>query len=139
MNHFDANAVGAKGEDVAEGFLIKRGWHILSRNFRESGGELDIIGYKRGILVYFEVKTRTNDKFGRPADAVDNDKIRFMLRAVYAFRKAYVRRGKVPVFYPLGITLNRRVAKQRIDIIEVYLDRDLKPIKVNHIEEAKTL
>jgi hypothetical protein len=34
---------GQQGEEIAAGFLIARGYHILERNFRCKGGEVDII------------------------------------------------------------------------------------------------
>ena len=43
------------------------------------------------------------------------------------------------MFYPCGITLNRRVSRQTIDIIEVYLDRFGGTEKINHIKEAESL
>ena len=43
---------------VAE-YLVKRGWHILARNFRHIGFELDIVAQKNGVLHVFEVKYRS--------------------------------------------------------------------------------
>ena len=39
---------------------------------------MDIVARDGQVLVFVEVKTRTSDKFGRPADAVDMDK-RFLI------------------------------------------------------------
>lgn len=36
-------AVGKYGEDIAEEYLKKQGYHILNRNFRSYHGEIDII------------------------------------------------------------------------------------------------
>lgn len=134
-----ARNIGAEGEDIAGKYLEKRGWRLIARNYSAGGGEIDIIGFRFGTLAYFEVKTRSNDKFGRPADAVDRAKISRIKKAVFAFRAANMSGGKVPVFYPCGITLNRRVSRQTIDIIEVYLDRFGGTEKINHIKEAESL
>jgi putative endonuclease len=37
---------------------VLRGWHILARNFRRPGCEIDIIMERRGILAAVEVKLR---------------------------------------------------------------------------------
>lgn len=42
----------------------------MERNFRNRFGEIDIIGFDGAYLVFFEVKYRTNDKKGSPAEAV---------------------------------------------------------------------
>ncbi len=98
-----AKEIGNVGEDIAEKYLRKRFWRILSRNYRAHGGEIDIIAYRNGILVYFEVKARSNDSFGRPSDAVDDEKIFHIKTAARHFKTVYCSGGKVPVFYPFGI------------------------------------
>lgn len=124
--------IGSYGEAIAEKYLKKHGWSILSRNFKAQGGEIDIIGYRFGVLVYFEVKTRSNEKYGKPSDAVDNEKIKNIKRASTEFLNAYRQFGKIPVFYPFGIQKLKRIRKQRIDVIEIYLSDNLQ--KINHIK-----
>ena len=54
--------VGNLGEEIATKYLKNKGFLILERNFRKPWGELDIITkYKDGTLVFFEVKTMTDD------------------------------------------------------------------------------
>jgi putative endonuclease len=62
--------LGSKGEDLAVRFLEKKGYRILSRNFRTPVGEIDVIAEDRNTLVFIEVKTRTDDSFGHPFEAV---------------------------------------------------------------------
>lgn len=126
-------AKGDWGETIAEKYLKKRFWHILSRNFKGSGGEIDIIGYRFGVLVYFEVKTRKDKSYGSAADAVDELKLSKIKNTAYQFLKTYRVGGKIPVFYPLGIEKLMPILKQRIDVIEVYLDNNSKVI--NHIKD----
>lgn len=64
------DAVGRYGENVAATHLIRCGWEVLDRNWRGSGGELDIVALHGTELVVVEVKTRTGDGFGHPAEAV---------------------------------------------------------------------
>lgn len=130
-----AKEIGNIGEDIAENYLKKRFWKILSRNYKARGGEIDIIAYRNGVLVYFEVKARSNDSFGRPSDAVDDEKIFHIKTAARDFRAVYCSGGRVPVFYPLGIEKKRVIRKERIDVIEIYLEPDKKSGKVNHIKD----
>ena len=124
-------SIGDKGERLAEAFLKKRGWRILSRNFKAHGGEIDIIGYRFGVLAFFEVKTRSGLAFGRPAEAVDEKKLYHIQTAIKAFLGLYCNRNSIKVFYPLGIELKRPINKQRIDVIEVLLGEEPK---INHIK-----
>ena len=66
--------VGNHGEDFAAKILEDSGYMILERNYRSrSGEEIDIIATKDGVLHFIEVKTRTADEFGYPADAVNEN------------------------------------------------------------------
>ena len=52
--------VGNDGEKRAVDYLIENGYKILFRNWRLSGGEIDIIALKDDVLVFVEVKTLPN-------------------------------------------------------------------------------
>ncbi len=69
------DAVGRYGERVAEAFLVERGWQVLDRNWRGQSGELDIVALDGDDLVVVEVKTRTGNGFGHPAEAVTAAKL----------------------------------------------------------------
>ena len=53
-------AIGRRGEDLAQRFLQRTGMTIVARDYRlESGaGEIDLIGWDGETLVFVEVKTR---------------------------------------------------------------------------------
>lgn len=62
-------------------FLKQRGFCVLRRNYKCRVGEIDLIARRNGLLVFCEVKTRLNLKYGQPFEAVTQDKqkkIRFM-------------------------------------------------------------
>jgi len=63
-------AVGSGGERAAADFLVARGYHILERNFRCRGGEVDLIALDGGVLVFVEVKVRRTLSRGAPIEAV---------------------------------------------------------------------
>lgn len=73
--------LGREGEQAAVRHLRKNGYKILRRNFRAPhGGEVDIVCRHGNELVFVEVKTRSGEEFGRPADAVDAKKRRLIIR-----------------------------------------------------------
>src|SRR5580692_7400060 len=76
--------LGRKGEAAAERFLKKQSFKILYRNFKaRSGGEIDLVcrDRKEQVLVFVEVKTRTNELFGTPHEAVNWRKRSRIIRA----------------------------------------------------------
>jgi putative endonuclease len=66
--------LGRMGEEMARRFLLERGYSILETNYRTSRGEIDIIALEGEEFVFVEVKTRKNDRFGTPSEAVDRRK-----------------------------------------------------------------
>jgi putative endonuclease len=68
------DAVGRYGEQVAVDYLVDQGMRLLDRNWRCSVGEIDAILRDGDTLVFAEVKTRRNDQFGVPADAIGHAK-----------------------------------------------------------------
>jgi putative endonuclease len=60
------------GENLAGEHLERLGYRLLDRNYRTRWGELDIVAYGDGALVFCEVKTRRLPYAGgHPFDAVD--------------------------------------------------------------------
>lgn len=63
--------IGNNGEEIACQYLTQSGVKIKERNFRCRQGEIDVIGYDEGYLVFFEVKYRKNSSKGSAVEAVD--------------------------------------------------------------------
>ncbi|MBV9008126.1 MAG: YraN family protein [Verrucomicrobia bacterium] len=104
--------LGARGEKLAANFLRRNGYKILYRNFRgRRGGEVDIVSRDGDTLVFVEVKTRTRQDFGRPAEAVDSAKQKLIARGALAW---------------LQILDNPDILA-RFDIVEVLIDEGGKP------------
>lgn len=55
--------LGDFGEKIARKILIEKGYEIIELNYRTKFGEIDIIAKENNILVFVEVKTRTNKNF----------------------------------------------------------------------------
>lgn len=62
--------LGGRGEELAVEFLQRRGYRLLSRNYRTPWGEVDLIARHRGYVVFIEVKARRSSSFGLPQEAV---------------------------------------------------------------------
>lgn len=105
--------LGRKGEKLAAGYLKRRGYKILKRNYRTPFGEADIVAQDGETVVFCEVKARLSDAFGTPAEAVERHKRK---RYTDIARYFLMRAGEnVPV---------------RFDVIEVEGE------EVNHIPAA---
>jgi putative endonuclease len=79
------NETGSKGEQIAENFLLKKGYFVLYRNWRHEKKEIDLVASKDGLLIFVEVKTRKNSYFGFPEEAVTPQKIGYLKTAAEAF------------------------------------------------------
>jgi putative endonuclease len=112
--------IGAYGEKVAADFLRAHHCRILARNFSgPRGGEVDIVARQGGLLLFVEVKTRTDGARIRPLDAVDKSKQKLIERGANAWLKR----------------LGTRKLPWRFDVIEVWLADGGKP-RVNHVRDA---
>jgi putative endonuclease len=79
------NQLGAIGENMAIELLAGKGYKILHTNWRYNHKEIDIVCMADGYLVIVEVKTRTEDMFEEPWQAVTNRKIKFLADATEAY------------------------------------------------------
>lgn len=66
----DRRKLGTTGEAAAAAWYEARGYQVVARNWRCRDGELDLIVRKGRTFVFCEVKTRTTEAYGVPAEAV---------------------------------------------------------------------
>lgn len=111
------NKTGQDGEMAAADFLQRQGYTILERNFRWKRFEIDIICQKDKFLVFVEVKTKTNVRFGMPEIEVNDKKAAQVTEAAmeYVYKKNY--RGEI-----------------RFDIVAVVINSD--KVEIEHFEDA---
>jgi putative endonuclease len=103
---------GASGETLACRFLRRNGYKILYRNFKgRSGGEIDIVCRDRDTLVFVEVKTRTREDFGRPIEAVNQQKQKRISRGALAWLRM----------------LDNPEILFRFDVVEVIIAENARP------------
>ena len=113
------HALGRRGEKLAEKYLRKHGCKILRRNFRaKGGGEVDLVcrDIAENTLVFAEVKTRTGDEGGRPADAVDFAKEALIARGARAWLRL-LDRPEVPFRFDI-VEVIIGTGKPRINVIK---------------------
>lgn len=113
--------IGKTGENKATAYLIRKGYKILERNYRSHHGEIDIIAQKDGITVFVEVKTRTQDTYGRPVEAVN-----------------FYKRKSIIAVSQMYLATKSYNSQCRFDVIEVILKKEFLgySVKINHIENA---
>ncbi|OIO75566.1 MAG: YraN family protein [Elusimicrobia bacterium CG1_02_37_114] len=83
----DRIKLGKDGEDRAVKILKKNGYRILERNFHTGLGEIDIIAKDDNVLVFIEVKTRSNLSFGLPQLSVDTRKQNRLIKLALLYIK----------------------------------------------------
>ena len=88
------HALGRRGEDIAHRFLRRAGMVIVERNYRmaSGAGEVDLIGWEAGTLVFVEVKSRKTGEYGAPDRAIGVEKQHSLIRAA----REYARHADVP-------------------------------------------
>lgn len=109
---------GKFGEDIAVKYLVDEGYQIIERNINMRYAEIDIIGLKEDYIIFFEVKHRLNDKYGRPVESVNKAKQSRIIKAA----KQYWYFGDYYHYQP------------RFDVIEVFFNNG--KYNINAIENA---
>lgn len=67
--------IGRAGEAAARSHVTNvLGYKISETNFRVREGEIDIVAQDGDVIVFIEVKTRTNRKFGSAAEQISQSK-----------------------------------------------------------------
>jgi putative endonuclease len=61
---------GAEAEAIAARYLSRHGLRILTQNYRVRGGEIDLVCRDGAMLVFVEVRLRTNTAYGGAAASI---------------------------------------------------------------------
>ncbi|MFC5411327.1 YraN family protein [Larkinella bovis] len=111
------NETGKQGEDEAVRYLVQKGYEIRERNYRHQHAEIDLVAQKGKLLIFVEVKTRSNTRFGQPEEFVTYAKARLVMKAAeqYIFAKDW----------PYDV---------RFDIVAVTVSPE--SVTIRHIEDA---
>ena len=81
--------LGKLGEDLAVNALSADGYKIVERNAKIYKREVDVIAVDGDLLVFIEVKARSDHSFGKPLEAIDNKRQARLRKAaqLYIMRK----------------------------------------------------
>ena len=90
---------GTDKELLAAEYLKQHGMKIMEMNFRGRQGEIDIIGYHNGYLVFVEVKYRGSTAKGFAAAAVDARKQRQICKVADYYRYIHKISDNSPIRY----------------------------------------
>ncbi|MDD6316939.1 MAG: YraN family protein [Clostridia bacterium] len=105
--------VGRYGEEIAAGFLRKKGYTILASGYRGPVGEIDLIAQQGDTVAFVEVKTRRSGRYLPASTAVGTEKQRRIRATADAWITEYQSRCQF-----------------RFDIIEVYTeDKTIRHIR----------
>ena len=105
--------LGRDGERRVAVEYRRLGYRVIDQNWRVREGEIDLVVERNRMLVFCEVKTRSSDRFGSPAEAVGFKK----QQQVRAVARQYLARRRGPA--PAGIRFDvAAVTPSSIDIIE---------------------
>lgn len=88
---------GGWAEDLAQGFLQRKGLALLARNYRCRFGEIDLIMQERDTMVFVEVRYRARTDFGCGAESVDWRKQRKLVATARHYLRSHSRGSSIPV------------------------------------------
>ena len=88
-------------------WLEAKGLRILERNFRCKVGEIDIIGEMNDSLVFVEVRVRSSDSRGLPAESVNYKKQQRLRRIATWYISQKKKAEEACRFDVLGILYDR--------------------------------
>jgi putative endonuclease len=95
---------GAAAEDLAVAYLDTQGVHIVARNVRCKGGEIDIVCLDGAYLAVIEVRQRAPGRFGGALASVTPAKQRKIIRAArYVLQSSVSLRSRLMRFDVIGV------------------------------------
>ncbi len=77
--------IGGEGERRAVEWLRSEGFEVVARNWRSGRYELDIVAVRGDVIHFVEVKTRGDEGWQSPEEAMTPGKVRAFRRAAAAW------------------------------------------------------
>jgi putative endonuclease len=120
-------ALGASGEEAAAVYLTRIGFRIVGRNVRPfpgmSRGELDIVAWENGVLVFIEVKTRSKPlgSQGYAAESITYTKRKQLVTLANAYM-GINRTGDVPCRFDVVFVVNQQDLPPRVQLVRNAFD-----------------
>jgi putative endonuclease len=86
-------AIGTRAERRAVRHYRLRGFRVLATNVWIAGYELDVVARRGGLIVFCEVKAKSDGELGDPLEMVGAEKIRRLRKAAEAWLAANTELG----------------------------------------------
>ncbi|MDR0595564.1 MAG: YraN family protein [Puniceicoccales bacterium] len=112
--------VGERGEVLACNFIKRRGYSIVTRNWRFGHGEIDIIAKDGGVIVFVEVRLRSKGAFVCGYESISRNKKAVLRRACLAYLKKYA----------------KREPSYRFDVVDIEHDYETHSDIIHHYENV---
>lgn len=81
----DRQKLGKDAEKIAEQYLKQRNLRLIQRNYRCRFGEIDLIMHDGDVLVFTEVRFRSQSQFGGAANSVNHLKQNKIIKTAQHF------------------------------------------------------
>ena len=112
-----SRTLGIFGEQLAFSFLSQKGYKALLRNYQTPLGEIDLIARHGESLVFVEVKTRSSEAMGHPAEGVTPRKRRQIVKVAQYYLKRYGIRD-IPCRFDVVSILMLAEGQPQIELIQ---------------------
>jgi putative endonuclease len=124
MNKDNRKQIGNYGENLALEAYEKAGYEVVAQQYRCVMGEIDLIVRKEDVLVFVEVRTKTNQRYGSAEESITDKK------------KKTIRR--VSQFFLQDFTYNKSFNQLTIqfDVIAITIDKRNKLAWMQRYEQA---
>jgi len=111
---------------LAVNHLKRLGYKIIERNFRVRTGEIDIIAEQDGNLVFVEVKTRKDTRFGPPFESITAGKKMHLSKVALEYMSRHDCHDRPARFDVVGVQLGTNApngaSDARIEVIKNAFD-----------------
>jgi putative endonuclease len=113
--------IGKYGEELAQDYLMKKGYELVEKNFRYERAEVDLIFKDENskVLIFVEVKTRSSKSFGEPEESVTEMKQEKLVRSAEGFLMEHPEYDEY---------------EKRFDVVAIYVRGNKE--EINHIINA---
>ena len=121
MSGQDSRLKGRWGEEIAAGYLRRKGFSIAAANWRSRFGEIDLIVRDHTYLCFVEVKLRKSAAYGSAGAFVGQRKQQKLRTAAQLYL----------AWHPTKL-------QPRFDVIELYAPQGMATVrpKIFHLENA---
>ena len=123
------NKIGSLGEKIAAEFLEGKGFKIVSRNYRKTYGELDLVAFKANKCHFVEVKSVSwetprssgngvSHETKNPLENIHPQKVQRLKRVIQVY------------------LVSHEIRDWQFDIIAVLIDQNKRTAKVRYFEDV---